>query len=79
MFLVTGMVQMAKYKFECNDEEILRKICNEVEIYGNLDEVLKEINIFLKSLTYQSYSLISIRNKEEENAVNEFLKNYRND
>ena len=79
MFLVTGMVQMAKYKFECNDEEILRKICNEVEIYGNLDEVLEEINIFLKSLTYQSYSLISIRNKEEENAVNEFLKNYRND
>ena len=70
---------MAKYKFECNDEEILRKICNEVEIYGNLDEVLEEINIFLKSLTYQSYSLISIRNKEEENAVNEFLKNYRND
>ena len=70
---------MAKYKFKCNDEEVLRKICHEVEIYGNLDEVLKEINIFLKSLTYQSYSLISIRNKEEENAVNEFLKNYRND
>ena len=70
---------MAKYKFECNDEEGLRKICHEAEIYGNLDEVLKEINIFLKSLTYQSYSLISIRNKEEENAVNEFLKNYRND
>ena len=70
---------MAKYKFECNDEEVLRKICHEVEIYGNLDEVLKEINIFLKALTYQSYSLISIRNKEEENAVNEFLKNYRND
>ena len=70
---------MAKYKFECNDEEVLRKICHEVEIYGNLDEVLEEINIFLKSLTYQGYSLISIRNKEEENAVNEFLKNYRND
>ena len=70
---------MAKYKFECNDEEVLRKVCHEVEIYGNLDEVLKEINIFLKALTYQSYSLISIRNKEEENAVNEFLKNYRND
>ena len=70
---------MAKYKFECDDEEVLRKICHEVEIYGNLDEVLKEINIFLKALTYQSYSLISIRNKEEENAVNEFLKNYRND
>ena len=70
---------MAKYKFECNDEEILRKIYHEVEIYGNLDEVLEEINIFLKSLTYQSHSLISIRNKEEENAVNEFLKNYRND
>ena len=70
---------MAKYKFECNDEEVLRKICHEVEIYGDLDEVLKEINIFLKALTYQSYSLISIRNKEEEDAVNEFLKNYRND
>jgi len=69
---------MAKYKFECDDEEVLRKVCNEVEIYGNLDEVLKEINIFLKALTYQSYSLISIRNKEEEDAVNEFLKNYRN-
>lgn len=70
---------MAKYKFECDDEEILRKICHEVEIYGNLDEVLEEINIFLRALTYQSYSLISIRNEEEENAVNEFLKNYRND
>ena len=69
---------MAKYKFECNDEKVLRKICHEVEIYGNLDEVLKEINIFLKALTYQSYSLISIRNNEEEDAVNEFLKNYRN-
>ena len=34
---------MAKYKFECNDEEILRKICHEVEIYGNLDEVLEEV------------------------------------
>ena len=70
---------MAKYKFECDDEEILRKIRHEVEIYGDLDEVLKEINIFLKALTYQSYSLISIRNKEEEDAVNEFLKNYRDD
>jgi len=70
---------MAKYKFECNDEDVLRKICHEVETYGDLDEVLKEINIFLKALTYQSYSLISIRNKEEEDAVNEFLKNYRND
>lgn len=70
---------MAKYKFECDDEEVLRKIYHEVETYGDLDEVLKEINIFLKSLTYQSYSLISIRNKDEEEAVNEFLKNYRND
>lgn len=69
---------MAKYKFQCDDEEVLRKICHEVETYGDLDEVLKEINIFLKALTYQSYSLISIRNKEEENAINEFLKNYRN-
>ena len=69
---------MAKYKFKYDDEEVLRKICHEVEIYGNLDEVLKEINIFLKALTYQSYSLISIRNKEEENAINEFLRNYRN-
>ena len=70
---------MAKYKFECDDEEVLRKICHEVETYGELDDVLEEINIFLKALTYQSYSLISIRNKEEEDAVNEFLKNYRND
>lgn len=70
---------MAKYKFKYDDEEVLRKICHEVEIYGDLDEVLKEINIFLKALTYQSYSLISIRNKQEEDAVNEFLKNYRND
>lgn len=70
---------MAKYKFEYDDEEVLRKVCHEVEIYSNLDEVLKEISIFLKALTYQSYSLISIRNKEEEDAINEFLKNYRND
>lgn len=70
---------MAKYKFECDDEEILRKIYHEVETYGELDDVLEEINIFLKALTYQSYSLISIRNKDEEDAVNEFLKNYRND
>lgn len=70
---------MAKYKFKYDDEEVLRKIRHEVEIYGDLDEVLKEINIFLKALTYQSYSLISIRNKDEEEAVNEFLKNYRND
>jgi len=68
---------MAKYKFECDDEEVLRKIHHEVEIYGDLDDVLEEINIFLKALTYQSYSLISIRNKEEEDAVNEFLKKYR--
>lgn len=69
---------MAKYKFECDDEEVLRKIYHEVETYGDLDDVLEEINIFLKALTYQNYSLISIRNKEEEDAINEFLRNYRN-
>lgn len=68
---------MAKYKFEYDDSEVLRKVCHEVETYGNLDEVLKEIKLFLKAITYQTYRILSIKNEKEYDAVEEFLEKYR--
>jgi hypothetical protein len=68
---------MAKYKFEYDDIEVSRKITHEIEINGDLLDVLEEVNTFLKAITHQSYSLISVKNEEEETAVEEFLENYR--
>ena len=68
---------MATYKFEYDDTEVLRKVTHEIETYGDLNDVLKEISIFLTSITYSSYGLINTRHEDEYNRIVEFLEQYR--
>lgn len=68
---------MAKYKFEYDDSEVLRKVTHEIETYKDLSNILEEFSIFLRSITYGTYGLINTRNEDEFNAVEEFLERYR--